>query len=222
MKVFGTDYDGVIINIEQEKASILSEILNKHWNTNKKDVYDFWFKNQGTSRRYKFDYFYEKMFGRKLSDNLYEEIESEFSKYLKDELYPNLKLMPGAIDLLEYVKSNYDFSFVSTGIPTNEAKHLIETNGLSKYFDLILGTGLGYKSKDRHESKRSHLQKVISQKKPDTIVYIADGLEDMKIAKEFSVRSMGVTSNHSKQELLDSGACEIADDLYQVVSLIKV
>lgn len=35
MKIFGTDYDGVIINIEPQKAEIFGTLLMKEWGIDK-------------------------------------------------------------------------------------------------------------------------------------------------------------------------------------------
>lgn len=50
MKAFGTDYDGIIINIEPQKAQAFREILNKHWEVIINEASDFWLATGGTSR----------------------------------------------------------------------------------------------------------------------------------------------------------------------------
>ena len=62
MKIFGTDYDGVIINIEPQKAEVFGNLLNKKWQINKNEASNFWILKGGTPRKYKFDYFYQSRF----------------------------------------------------------------------------------------------------------------------------------------------------------------
>lgn len=214
MKVFSTDYDGVIINIESQKATVFGDLLNKEWGINKAEAARLWMKTGGTPRRYKFEYYYEKQFGKKLTENDYGIIEKKFSNLLKNEFYPQLELLPGALDLLKFVKKNFDYSFVSSGIPMEEIKYLVSLNGLSDYFDSILGTN------DVYPTKREHFQKIIEEQQPNLIVFIADGIEDMKVAKEYKlVKSIGVTTNHSRKEL--TNANYIVDSLSEVSPLIN-
>jgi phosphoglycolate phosphatase-like HAD superfamily hydrolase len=216
MKAFGTDYDGVIINIETQKAAAFGNLLNKEWKVNKDEAAKFWIKTEGSSRRYKFDYFYKKQFNTILTDGEYQIIEEQFSSLLKNEYYPKLELLPGALELLKYAKVNFDFTFVSSGVPMKEIQYLVNLNGLSDYFDLVLGTDEIYKTKNEH------FQSIINEKNPDLIIFVADGMEDMKITKEYgSIKSIGVTTNHSKTELISAGAENVSDNLNEVLSLIR-
>ena len=65
MRAFGTDFDGVVINVETQKAQAFGALLNKEWNIDKKEAAIFWRNSGGTSRRYKFDYLYMKRFNKK-------------------------------------------------------------------------------------------------------------------------------------------------------------
>jgi len=214
MKIFNTDYDGVIINIEPQKAEAFGALLNKHWGINKDEAARFWVETGGSSRRYKFDYFYKQRFQKELNDEKYQIIESEYSHLLKDEFYPRLQLLPHAKEILQYARSHYDFLFVSSGVPMEEIKYLVKLNGLSEYFNLVLGTDKTY------DSKEKHFQKIIAEQKPDLLVYIADGLEDMKVAKDFKTVSIGVPTNHSEKELFEAGASHVCE-LNEVVPLLE-
>lgn len=216
MKAFGTDYDGVIINIEPQKSIVFGKILNRHWKIDIEEAANFWMSNGGTSRRYKFDYFYNKKFHSQLSDKNYTLIQEEYSQILKTKYYPSVKLLPGARELLEYAKNNYGFLFVSSGMTMEEIKYLADLNGTSSYFDLILGTNELYKS------KRDHYRKIIKEENPESIVFIADSVEDMRITKEFlNTTAIGVLTNSSKKELIEAGANLAAKDLHEVLNLLK-
>jgi phosphoglycolate phosphatase-like HAD superfamily hydrolase len=216
MKVFGTDYDGVIINIEQEKSQAFGETLNKHWGTNVKEAADFWMATGGSSRRYKFDYFYNQVYHKQLSDFDYETIGLEYGLLLKIKYYPQVKILSGAIELLEFARKRFDFLFVSSGMPMEELKYLADLNGVSKYFDMVLGTNQEY------TSKKDHLRRIIEEKKPDSTVFIADSPEDMKISKEFSkTTSIAVLTNHLEEELKQAGADFIVQDLHSALDLLK-
>jgi len=218
MKVFGTDYDGVIINIEPQKAEAFGVLLNKRWGIDGKEASTFWIEAGGTSRRYKFDYFYKKRFNKKLDNERHKKIEKEYSNLLKKEFYPRSKLSPHALEILKYARSHFDYTFISSGIPMEEINYLVNLNGLSGYFDLILGTN------EKYQSKQDHFKEIIEKQKPDLLVFIADGLEDVRIAKEFRAISIGVSTNHSREELLRAGAtyvCDFSTCVSKLEKLIK-
>jgi phosphoglycolate phosphatase-like HAD superfamily hydrolase len=208
MRIFGTDYDGVIINIEPQKAKIFGSILNRYWKVDEKEGENFWHATGGTSRRSKFDYFYNKQFNKQLSESEYLKIESEFGQLLKDKFYPNVTLLPGALELLEFARSNFEHTFISSGMPMEQIKFLAKLNNVSEYFDLILGTN------NEFPSKTEHFKKIVSRWNPDKIVFVADSPEDMRMSKEENVIPIGVLTNHTEQELKNAGAsatCNIQD-----------
>lgn len=204
MKVFGTDYDGVIINIEPQKAEALGELLSYEWGVGKEEVVSFYMKTGGASRRSKFDHFYKQMFGKQLADETYREIESKFSETLKKDYYPQVKLLPGALDLLKFARENFDYTFVSSGIPMEELKYLVKMNGVSGYFDDLFGTGAEFPSKENHF-------KIVKSKDPDQLVFVADGEEDMRVAKKFRAIAVGIPTNRSEEELRNAGADYVVD-----------
>lgn len=214
MKVFGLDYDGTIINIEPEKAKAFGHLVKKHWGIGEDEAAKAWIKFGGTSRKYKFDYFYNKQFSKQLSDKDYKKIEKEYSQILKNNYYPQTKLLPQALAVLKFIRSHFDYFFVSSGVPMEEINYLARLNGVAKYFDLILGTN------DQYRTKRDHLKEVITKKKPQLAIFMADGLSDMRIAKEFNIISIGIPSNHPKEELIKAGATYISD-LSGAISLIQ-
>lgn len=217
MKIFGTDYDGVIINIEPQKAKAFGTLLNHYWKINHKEAKNFWIKNGGQSRRSKFDYFYSKQFNKKLLDPEYQKIESEYSQLLKEKFYPHLTLLPGALDLLRFVRSNFDHTFVSSGVPMEEIKYLIKLNGIFEYFDLILGTS------NEYPSKTEHFKKIISKWNPEKIIFVADSPEDMRIAEKANAIPIGIPTNNTSQELKKAGArttCNLQDAISAIKKLI--
>ncbi|MFH0863756.1 MAG: HAD hydrolase-like protein [Candidatus Gottesmanbacteria bacterium] len=216
MKVFGTDYDGTIINIEPQKAAAFGDLLNKHWEIDANEAANFWLKTGGLPRRFKFDYFYKNQFGKNLSAAEYKTIEAQYSHILKIEFYPKTKVLPGAIELLEFVHDHFNYCFVSSGVPMEEINYLVALNGLSDYFNLVLGTDNLYKS------KRDHFKKILSEENPGLFIFIADGIEDMKIAKKFDITSIGVSTNHSQEELNKVGAIKTCADLYDALPIIRL
>lgn len=203
--VFGFDYDGTIINIEPQKAGAFGEILNRHWGVDRQEAASFWIETGGTSRRYKFDYFYKQQYGGDLIDDDYRVIEQVFSRTLKTEYYPQIQLLPHALETLEFVREHFGYVFVSSGVPMKEINYLVKVNGVLRFFDIVLGTD------NKFRSKRDHFDLVIKAQQPQLMFYLADGLEDMKVAQEFDVISIGLPTNHSQESLGEAGAKYVCD-----------
>ena len=215
MKIFGTDFDGVIINIEPQKAAAFAELVNNEWGIDKDAAYNCWHDFCGTSRRFKFDYFYKKKFGEKLDDKTYQLIEPQLSMILKTKYYPSAQFLPGALEMLKFARENFDYCFVSSGVPMAEIKYLLDLLDVSKYYDSILGTDNIYKS------KADHFRKILGGKHYDPLIFIADGIEDMKVAKEFNAKTIGVTTNHTGKELKKAGATITCETPLEAIPLIK-
>lgn len=200
MKIIGFDYDGTIINIEPEKAHAFGKLLNSRWNVNEKAAEAFWIETGGSPRRYKFDYFYNKQFATDLTDADYKIIEEEFSEILKTQFYPKVSLLPGALELLKFAGEKFDYAFISSGVTHNEINYLVKLNGIDSFFDAIYGTNKDYLS------KRDHFSKVMKEFKPERKIFIGDGEEDMRIAREFGFTAIGIPTNHNEEKLKIAGA----------------
>lgn len=202
IKVFGTDFDGVIINIEPEKARLFGKLVNKYWNADSSSAARLWIAKGGTSRRDKFNYIYEAQYGINLSSEKYNAIESEYSNLLKNQFYLKLKPLPGSLELLQFARRNFDYTFVSSSVPMTEIKYLIEICGVNRYFDLVLGTN------EKFPSKVEHFEEVKRRWNPEKIIFVADSPMDMKIAKEAGAVPIGILTNHPKSALISSGAID--------------
>ena len=211
MKVFGTDYDGVMINIEPQKAEAFGSLVWRRWGVDAHKARDFWFHGKVSGRKNIFNGVFVDKYGVKMDDKEYESIENKFSLLLKNDFYPLVKLLPKALDLIEFARSNFDKLFISTGIPTEEIGYLAKLNGVADYFDLILGTN------DRFPSKTEHFNEVRANWSPSKFIFVADGLSDMKIAKDGGAIPIGITTNHSGEELVAAGAaatCNLSEAIF--------
>lgn len=217
MKIIGFDFDGVFINIETEKAKLFGDILYKHWGIDPILASNLWLLNLGTSRRYKFDLLYQNNFNNKLQEEIYQEIEQEFSDTLIRDYYPGAELINETFEAARDLNNKFDLSFISSGIPHDELNSIASKFKIDKYFDLILGTSQNFKS------KADHFHIVTQNNLPSPGIFIGDGLEDMKIAKQFNFIAVGLPANHDSQALLNAGAdlvCEFSSLKQEINNLI--
>ena len=214
MKVIGFDLDGSLIDIENEKSRAFGMILSQFWGVDAKEAAKYWIDTGGKSRRSKFDYFFNKQYGKVLTDEEYGKIEKVFSGKLKNEFYPKIKFLRGALDLLEFSRKNFDVLFISSGVPDEEVKYLIELKAFGHYFNKIYGTG------DKFKSKEDHFKQVIKEFNPELIVFIGDGLEDMRVGKKFNAVTIGIPSHQTKEKLIEAGARYVLQT-HEIVDLLK-
>ena len=59
-----------------------------------------------------------------------------------------------------------------------------------------------------YPSKRNHFQQIRAERDPPVLVFVADGLADMRIARECGATSIGIPTNHSRGELYAAGAAK--------------
>jgi phosphoglycolate phosphatase-like HAD superfamily hydrolase len=200
MKAIGFDLDESLIDIEEEKSRAFGVILNQFWGVDANEAARYWIETRGKSRRSKFDYFFNKQYGGVLTDDEYRKIERVFSDKLKNEFYPNARFLRGALELLEFSRTNFDITFISSGAPDDEVKYLVGLKDIGSYFDKIYGTG------ERFRSKEDHFKQLVDEFNPKLIIFIGDGLEDMRVGKKFNAITIGIPSHQTKEKLIEAGA----------------
>jgi phosphoglycolate phosphatase-like HAD superfamily hydrolase len=205
MKIIGYDFDGVFINIENEKAKLFGDVLQKRWGVDPGQASEVWLLNLGTSRKHKFDLMYQNKFQNKLEEEIYQNIEQEFSNILFHDYYPNVKLIAETFETARDLNDQFDLSFISSGIPHVELNSIASRFKIDEYFDLILGTSQNFKS------KIDHFDMIAQKNCPSLGIFIGDGLEDMRIAKQFKYTAVGIPANHAPQLLVEAGADLICD-----------
>lgn len=214
MKAIGFDLDGSLIDIEEEKSRAFGVILNQFWGVDANEAARYWIETGGKSRRSKFDYFFNKQCGGVLTDDEYRKIERVFSERLKNEFYPNARFLRGALELLEFSRRNFDKTFISSGVPNEEVKYLIDLKDIGKYFDEIFGTS------ERFRSKEDHFKQLVDEYNPELIVFVGDGLEDMRVGKKFNAITIGIPSHQTKEKLIEAGAKYVLPTS-EIIDLLK-
>lgn len=212
--MLGTDFDGSIIDLEEEKSRIFGEFLNQCWGVDADEAAKYRILTGGKSRRSQFDYFFNKQYGKVLTDDEYRKIEKMYSDKLKSELYPGATFVSGALELLEFSRKHFDKTFISSGVPDKEIKYLIKLKGIENYFDRVYGTD------EKFRTKEDHFRALIAEYNPDLIVFVGDGLEDMRVGKRFNALTIGVPSHQIKEDLIEAGAQHVLQT-HEIVGFLK-
>ncbi|MBT4682851.1 MAG: HAD family hydrolase [Chloroflexi bacterium] len=216
MKIIGFDFDGVFINIENEKAKLFGDVVHKYWDIDPIIASKLWLDKLGTSRKYKFDVLFWKKNHKELDEENYYEIEKIFSSILIKDYYPSADIINETFEVARDMNGKFDLTFISSGVPNLELNVLATNLELNMHFDFVLGTD------EKFRSKRDHFQMISQENSCSLMIFIGDGLEDMRIAKEFNFIAIGLPANHSPQKLLDAGAdfiCTYSQLKQRIISL---
>ncbi len=149
----------------------------------------------------------------------------EFKKGYVPESINEIKLMPGARELVEDIKrKGYIMVIVSgRGTPSEQVRQELEYLGLNDYIKDILT--LSWKIDDPSINpfdKKTAIKQVLEKYNPDECIVIGDYIEDMKAGKTNGCYNIGVTSGcKSPEKLKEAGADIVFDDLIQVRKFLQ-
>ena len=132
------DFDGVILDSAGIKTAAYRKLLERDYPDKVDEFMEYHIKNAGISRYVKFQYFYEKILGIKLTEVNKKEIMHKFSKIVFNEILQAsfIKGMPS------FLEDNYKKLplFVVSGTPTEEVNLIIKKRKLNIYFKEIHGS----------------------------------------------------------------------------------
>lgn len=131
------DFDGVIVeSVELKVQAFLT--LYAHEDPEKlKAILDHQRSHGGVTRRLKFLYFEQKLFGRPGDPATIERLATGYSKLVHGAVLA-CPYIAGAIDFLDATHARTDLHVVS-GTPEEELLDIIDKRGLAKYFRSVHG-----------------------------------------------------------------------------------
>lgn len=114
----------------------------------------------------------------------------EFTQIYKEKFLPLAKIYEGITDLLNYLRKNHYKLGIATFKNEQNAKLMISSLELDKYFDIICGS-----TDDKSRTKKEILNECINLLKADknNSIFIGDSKTDAIAAKDLSIPFIGVT-----------------------------
>jgi HAD superfamily hydrolase (TIGR01549 family) len=184
------DLDGTLIDSYEAIYHSAISVLNKY--SEKTPSRQEVFKSVGLPIAHLFDsYLIEPILG---------EAVIEFREHLMVHGHEKTMLIPGAKFALEDLKSkNFQLSLV-TNKQTALAKSVLAQQGLSKYFDLVVGSDLG-RPKPSPDLIKLALSKFPRAFKP---AMVGDRAEDMQAARDAGIEGIFLINPHHGLECLPS------------------
>ena len=186
------DFDGVIINSVKIKDNAFKQVVKNYPKKVKNLFFKYHRKNLGKSRYMKFEYLLKTLIKEKYKKKDIEDLSNKFNKIILNKII-RLKLNRGVLSFLKKNKSKFKY-FISSGTPEKELKYIIKNKGIEKFFSKIYGSP---------KEKYKHIEEIVKtfNLKKKNIVFVGDGLSDLKAAKKMKLNFIQVGNNFkSKNE----------------------
>lgn len=132
------DFNGVILESAAIKTAAYRKLFEREYPDKVDEFMKYHIQNAGISRYVKFQYFYEKILGIRLTEQEKKELINRFScDVLKETLNTSfVKGMP------KFLEENYKkfLLFIVTGTPNEEINYIIKKRKFNFYFKEIHGS----------------------------------------------------------------------------------
>lgn len=204
------DFDGVLVESVDVKTKAFAKMFEEEGEEVVRKVTDYHLVNGGVSRVRKFEYYYEEILKRSLSDEKLEELCDTFSRLVIDEVI-NSPYVKGAEEFLDEFYSKLDF-YVASGTPEEELREIVKCRGMEMYFKGVYGSP---------RQKSEIARKILLQNgyNSDEVVFIGDSITDLNGAQESGIRFIGRTVDSDHTLFADMGIKAIKDlsDLEKII-----
>lgn len=171
------DFDGVILESSEIKTDAFLEIF-KEYPEHRDAILNHHLVNQGVSRYKKFEWIYKNLLDKPYGDIMGEELGNRFSKIVFEKIM-KAPTVPGAIDLLEYIRCNTP-AYIASGTPDIELNEIVRKRGLLKYFKNVYGSDL---------TKEQIISKIMKQDNYYSfeLLFVGDAISDFNAAKDMNL-----------------------------------
>lgn len=206
------DCDGVLVDSEVLSCGALNVIFKKYFNV---DIGRDYSHVTGKSLKDGFKYYIETHHiqvppSLRISD-LYKEKDQAYMTVARNKL----KLFPGVLELLEYIKkSNLGVSVASSGTP-EKIKFNLEQGRITDYFKIITSANEVENGKPHPDLFLLSAQKLSLQ--PTECAVIEDSVSGIKAAKAANMIAIGVTNTFDEPTLQKAGADIIVTKLNELI-----
>lgn len=183
------DFDGIILESADIKTDAYRKLFEREY-PNKVDKFmKYHIQNAGISRYVKFQYFYEKILGIKLTEEKKKELVNDFSQIVLKETL-NASFVKGMPEFLEENYKKFPL-FVVTGIPHEEINFIIRKRKLNFYFREIHSSP---------KEKKDIIFDILSRYKwnPREVVFFGDAQSDLRAAEETGAIFVARINDNSK------------------------
>ncbi len=202
------DMDGTMVNSMPWHISSWLAFLKNH------DIHlneaEFEVHNHGNITEVLRRFFSEDKFSDDALIDLGNEKETLFRSMYKNDL----KEIKGLTKLLQDAKNRHKKLGLATMGDLNNINFTLDGLGIKAYFDVILGGHDVSKGKPDPEIYLKMLEKL--NVKPDDAVVFEDSKSGIQSSLAAGIQVIGLSTSHTKEELLSFGAAEVIKDFEEV------
>lgn len=176
------DFDGVILDSAEIKAQAFAEIYSDHGEQWTDAILDYQREHGGISRREKFRYFDQEIFGRAPTEERLAFLSTQFSSIVLEKILV-AAFIPGARELLE-AASGHSRLFVVSGTPQDELVEIVRQRALDTYFEAVIGA----------PTTKLEAFSLILSKAPvrETVLAVGDSSTECHVARELGIPFLGI------------------------------
>lgn len=189
------DFDGVVLDSVHVKTRTFARMFSAYGPEIEQAVVDYHLAHGGVSRFEKFKYYYQHLLKRSISDQELTALGEEFSSLALKEVLA-APFIPGALETLQELSRKGIPSYVVSGTPEEEVRHIVEVRELSSYFVEVHGSP---------RKKDEILADIVGRKGyvPDTCLFLGDAMTDYNAAWFVGTRFLGIVPEGVPSPFLD-------------------
>src|SRR5690625_5147084 len=184
-KGFIFDFDGVIL----DSATIASDAfldLRSQYPEYLRAIESYHIHRQGIRRFKKVEWIYRDLLRSEYTGEIAEELSERFSDIVLGKMRA-ADYLPGAMELLTYLREHDIPAFISSGTPDEELQAIIEQRELQPFFHTVYGS-------DRTKAEAIDLIKEDFGVKSGELIFIGDAITDYEAANSRGVPFIAVYS----------------------------
>lgn len=205
------DFDGVILDSATLKTDAFLELFSDH-PEHLEAIKEYHIRHQGITRYQKFRWIYEQLLKKPYTENTKEHLGEVFSSLVMAKVMKT-PAIPGAPELLEFLKKGGIPSFIASGTPDTELHEIVERRNLAGYFQGVYGS-------DRLKEEAIDLIMSTHGFDASDLLFIGDAITDYKAAKSRNVPFVAVYSDEMKSFWEDKGIVPI-HNLLEIKTLME-
>jgi HAD superfamily hydrolase (TIGR01509 family) len=155
-----------------------------------------------------------RIFGAENANCVQKKVYSVLHKH-EMRAIPSSSLMPGCLDTLKWVEEQGTPMGVCTSNIQATAEQTLKKQGLSNYFDVVIGRSTTYKMKPSPDQLKACYERLGA--KPENSVYVGDSLKDVLAGKALGSYTVAVPMYFTKlDKLKEAGVDAIINSLAEL------
>ena len=221
IKYIGFDKDGTLIDDFDGYALEWGRLINEEFGIDSKEATGVFIKMAGIPTAIQLATIFQKhnkIFSQTYIFQKAEEIAYSLGKNVKSNLFPEVRRV------LQKLKKNNFFIFVSSGQREIITKEDLERTGIIQYVDFFAGIRPNeseFKKGEPHFKEAANYFGVPFETFTKEAVFVGDTLVDIDIANKLDILSIARIGTLSREKLLKAGAKYVVEDFSNLDQIIS-